>query len=286
VSRFPKLLTGLFKDFRNSYNTGVDAVEKDIDKALSDSKSALSKSTTAESAATGAKTIAELVREEFDRIVAEAGSNNPEVVQAREGEVNLNSRLTKLSTTVAQKATKADVANHKNIYYSKLFPSIVDGINGDVWFMLPKEMQLYTNGLENVPWVTGYIYNDEGIQSKNAGYLYLYAGAADGQCTESYVTDVSKDLTNIKTLKVEWENTGAADVTYNNSIFSVKTPANKTKATFQVEQRLTGNFAKTITSLDVTSLTGLYHINVSALDSRSSVVTPSEIKVYRVWGEE
>ena len=43
--------------------------------------------------ASEAKTTAETVRSEFDQVVAEAGSNNPEVVQARGGAVNLNARL-------------------------------------------------------------------------------------------------------------------------------------------------------------------------------------------------
>lgn len=37
--------------------------------------------------------VAEMVRDEFDRVIAEAGSNNPEVVQARGEYVNLRARL-------------------------------------------------------------------------------------------------------------------------------------------------------------------------------------------------
>jgi hypothetical protein len=47
----------------------------------------------------------DLIREEFDLVVAEAGSNNPEVVQARGSEVNLNSRLDKVDSSLAQSMT-------------------------------------------------------------------------------------------------------------------------------------------------------------------------------------
>ncbi|WHY76067.1 hypothetical protein QNH20_18315 [Neobacillus sp. WH10] len=42
------------------------------------------------------------VQNQFDRVVAEAGSNNPEVVQARGNEVNLNARLNKVDTQLTE----------------------------------------------------------------------------------------------------------------------------------------------------------------------------------------
>jgi|GEM_PF-6811588 len=52
-----------------------------------------------------AKKVAESVQEQFDKVVAEAGSNNPEVVNARGGEVNLNVRLDKVTTQLADTAS-------------------------------------------------------------------------------------------------------------------------------------------------------------------------------------
>lgn len=62
------------------------------------------KATDALAKATSAKTTAETVQGEFDRVVAEAGSNNPEVVNARGGEANLKARLDKTTAQLADKA--------------------------------------------------------------------------------------------------------------------------------------------------------------------------------------
>lgn len=59
------------------------------------------KATDALAKASTAKTVAETVQGEFDRVVAEAGSNNPEVVQARGGEVTLKARLDKTTAQLA-----------------------------------------------------------------------------------------------------------------------------------------------------------------------------------------
>lgn len=54
----------------------------------------------AEVVAKGAESKINGVKSEFNAIVAEAGSNNPEVVQARGGEVNLNARLDKTASQI------------------------------------------------------------------------------------------------------------------------------------------------------------------------------------------
>ena len=60
-----------------------------------------------------AKTTAETVKSQFDQVVAEAGSNNPEVVLARGGEVNLNTRINKVDQRLANTVLK------KTIYVSQ-----------------------------------------------------------------------------------------------------------------------------------------------------------------------
>ncbi|MFS0820753.1 glycosyl hydrolase family 28-related protein [Bacillus sp. 1P02SD] len=132
MSRFPKLLTGLFREFRNSYNEGVDLVEKDINKAVGDSTSALTKATTAETNANEAKTTADTVKEQFDRIVAETGESNAEIVQARGGEVNLNARLEKVNAHLAH--TTSDLQSREiNIMFppSPLVGAKMDGVTDD-----------------------------------------------------------------------------------------------------------------------------------------------------------
>ena len=91
-------------------NNGVShtAYNKSID-ALGKSEVAQLNSITALEEATEAKTTANVVKDQFNQVVAEAGSNNPEVVLARGGEANLNSRLNKINTNLAQKLMKGEV---------------------------------------------------------------------------------------------------------------------------------------------------------------------------------
>lgn len=78
------------KQMQSAYES---IINPKVANAQSQSTDALAKSTEALAKASSAKTTAETVKEQFDRVVAEAGSSNPEVVQARGGEVNLNKRL-------------------------------------------------------------------------------------------------------------------------------------------------------------------------------------------------
>lgn len=75
MSRFPKLSTGLHREFRNSYNEGVDLIEQDINKAVGDSTSALTKATNAETNASEAKLTAERVQTELGQAILEGDSS-------------------------------------------------------------------------------------------------------------------------------------------------------------------------------------------------------------------
>jgi lysophospholipase L1-like esterase len=79
----------------------TESVQKS-DAAIADSSTALTK-------ATAAETTANDVRSEFDLVVAEAGSSNPEVVQARDTFVNLKARLDSTDELLAEKANQTDV---------------------------------------------------------------------------------------------------------------------------------------------------------------------------------
>lgn len=74
------------------FTTGGGNIAKEAyDKANSATQSAEA----AISTANDAKSTADSVQSQFNQVVAEAGSNNPEVVQARGGEAVLNDRLNK-----------------------------------------------------------------------------------------------------------------------------------------------------------------------------------------------
>lgn len=63
-----------------------------------------------------AKGTADAVRADFDLVVAEAGSSNPEVVLARGGEANLNARLSGVDSQLADTAKKTA----KNAFYAEV----------------------------------------------------------------------------------------------------------------------------------------------------------------------
>jgi hypothetical protein len=92
---------------------GTDKLNDAIDianKVEIDSATAVSTADGAVVTADEAKAKAFEVEAGFDLVVAEAGTNNPEVVQARGGEVNLNARLNSHATQLSDAATKAEVA--------------------------------------------------------------------------------------------------------------------------------------------------------------------------------
>lgn len=89
------------KKLNENNGIALQAYDKSVD-ALGKSEAAETNSVTAVETANDAKTTSESVKNQFDQVVAEAGSNNPEVVQARGGEVNLNARFEKVNALMAQ----------------------------------------------------------------------------------------------------------------------------------------------------------------------------------------
>ncbi|WP_419955944.1 GDSL-type esterase/lipase family protein [Neobacillus niacini] len=97
-----------------SAETKANAAVTTSNSALTKSAAAETKADTALSSANSAKTTADSVKTQFEQVIAEAGSSNPEVVQARGGEVNLNARLNNLSSSLAQ-ITTIDLPSQNNL---------------------------------------------------------------------------------------------------------------------------------------------------------------------------
>ncbi|QNG60394.1 right-handed parallel beta-helix repeat-containing protein [Bacillus sp. PAMC26568] len=105
MGRFPKLLTGLFRDFRNSYNEGIEKAEIDLNKALGDSGNALTK-------ANEAIEKADITQTQLDQVTG-AGTIDPAVEQMKvdlEGTVHpspdarLRTELEKRDALLAERA--------------------------------------------------------------------------------------------------------------------------------------------------------------------------------------
>jgi hypothetical protein len=145
----------------------------------------------------------------------------------------------------------------------------------------------YTEGVENVAWVVGALSGD-GSQSKESNHLYLnaYDKASGNTATRSYVTDALIDLTNVKTLYIDWESTGTSTA-QNRCFFVVSSDKTGEYSVQTLGLEIQNTFSRTISSLDVSSLTGQHYIRVHSRDNSGTAnQANSIIKVYRVWGEE
>lgn len=106
--------------FRQQLQDKINSMDVNNSKAVDDSTKAKTDSAEALTKANQAKTTADQVRTEFDNVIAEAGSNNPEVVQARGEFVNLNARLNSTAESLAQTdqqlyASSLDQKNKLNV---------------------------------------------------------------------------------------------------------------------------------------------------------------------------
>jgi hypothetical protein len=107
----PKILgTDTLRDAYPKLNSAID----NSNEAKTKADGADGKADTAIETANTAKTTADTVQSQFDQVVAEAGSNNPEVVQARGEAVNLNARLNANDAQLAQRAKQSDLELERN----------------------------------------------------------------------------------------------------------------------------------------------------------------------------
>ncbi len=140
----------------------------------------------------------------------------------------------------------------------------------------------YTEGVEDVAWSNG-ISSGAGDRSKETDHFYLFAEDV-GRADRAFVTSNAIDLTNIKTLFVDWENTGAIDG-LNRSRLIASTNNGGGAATYNALLNKNSAFARGINELDVSSLVGNYYIRVHAYDDSTTALIASKLNVYRIWGE-
>lgn len=96
-------------------------------------------------------------------------------------------------------------------------------------------------------------------------------------------------LDGLSVLNVDWSNDGS-DHPYNESNFGIKTTEdirspNRQDPDFNDSVALTGRFARRITTLDVSGLSGEYYVGVIASSGSSRSIYRSTIQVYNIWGE-
>ena len=152
------------------------------------------------------------------------------------------------------------------------------------------DIPYYWEGEEFVETTGGWVEGETvqtGTQSKQADHLYLETTRSGATAARVYTTDLVVDLTNITTLHVDWECTQAPSSDVNGaSLFQVATSANKNTSSFTATKTINGTFARKIDFIDVSGMTGTYHVRVRIFIGVSASAGEKQIlKTYRVWGE-
>jgi lysophospholipase L1-like esterase len=104
----PEIIEGAKESLRSVIGK-INAAIRAADQADTKSSQAIDIANGSVETANDAKTTSETVRSEFDQVVAEAGSNNPEVVNSRGTFPLLKNRLDDVDVQLAQKATKDEL---------------------------------------------------------------------------------------------------------------------------------------------------------------------------------
>lgn len=145
------------------------------------------------------------------------------------------------------------------------------------------EYYYYNESLYEGDWEVGFSLST-GSQSKESSHLYLYAYSTS-YAERTYVTSSTIDFTNIDTICIDWENTGSAS-NYNNSYLVVDGDQGNNYADYEARAHLQQDFVRTLTSLDVSGVTGSKYIRVHAYDSYwDDGGFETELLVYGVYSE-
>jgi len=161
---------------------------------------------------------------------------------------------------------------------------VYDEINNK--FLASRKNYFYNEGDEVVAWVEGYA-NRDGEVSKEDDHLYMEVyDTSLSSPARTYVTDTLVDFTDISFLKVDWENIGS-ETSNNISRLTLAPAEDKLNSPSSDSLMLSNqkNFDRKIDIYDVRTVSGLYHIKVSAYKG-STLTGNSKLKVYKVWGEK
>lgn len=153
---------------------------------------------------------------------------------------------------------------------------------GGVW---KKEVQVpfYNLGTENLPYVAGYS-NGQGSISKQPDHLYVYAGGgATTDSQKTYVSNIAVSLLNINTIYIDWKSEGVGQEPNITVALCISTVKNGVFGTYNATIYKKGAFARTVDSVNVSSLTGSYYLRIHAAIAWND--STSLIRVYKIWGQ-
>lgn len=145
-----------------------------------------------------------------------------------------------------------------------------------------KPVVYYRNGVEYISWIEGAKSGDAPqIYTENSGSIYLEANRVSQATYITSVIDVAVDLTKIKRIAIEWEQTGSNSTsTISGLIVSTSKTDNYLVFDARIEEK--DIFNRKISFLDVNSFTGSYYLRFHARSMANGV--NSHLTVYGVWG--
>lgn len=112
-------------------------------------------------------------------------------------------------------------------------------------------------------------------------YINISTSSPDSEEEKVVVTAESHNLTLVDEIFIDWENTGV-DNSNNESYFIVSETQNDNHEVYTKRISKTGEFGRTVDTLDVSDLEGEYYIRFHALDSDSEESASSNIRTYRL----
>lgn len=214
-------------------------------------------------------------------------------------EVDLTLKKTKVFATKGTNPWK--VYDGKNVKLNMQYPNISlhreSGLwasketyrwDGLTWVKFSDSYDyLYNLGVEIIPWVEGFT-EFNGSLSKKIDHLYLYCQDVftNSRPKRTWETEERINLTGVKTVKVEWENTGSpsgSGSNYSNIRVGATSPVKF--GNHSTELKKGGSFSKITEGCDVTSLIGDFYISVGCESTKGGGSYVSELLVYKIWLE-
>jgi len=146
---------------------------------------------------------------------------------------------------------------------------------------LTPQMRYYGYGKEYKLWISGYMVAD-GNQSKELDHLSVFASKVDSGAERTYVTHIPIPLKKIKTLYIDWSGEATSLC---NFAFCVSTSQVSPRTVYEARILIAAPFTRTISSLDVSALTGEYYLRVHSRDTTTITGANSLLKIYHIWGD-
>jgi hypothetical protein len=151
----------------------------------------------------------------------------------------------------------------------------------------PIYVNIYDAGSQSYSMTTGFSSGTDGVVTYGGSFITVAAGFNGSNTTtneRTARTSSTVDLTNIKTLYIDWE-AGFTGSTSQVAYFIVSTSSTGSQSTFAARVvRFNTDTARAISSLDVSSLSGGYFIRIHQRDGSTSNLNGGRIFIYRIWG--